>query len=140
MSFYFFGSPRGAEHDIDFYWTQCVSLLEKYDRLSESVVFPKIGVLQTKMVQRNNMKMNFEYFRIQNWMLQTVRAENLHHKSGVICLVFMFSFWVMFFNLSKKVHFLQYCAGLGKKPKSDKAIYIYASESFHFTLSENDID
>ena len=40
-------------------------------------------------------------------------------------------------KLSEKVHFLQFCADLSKKSKSVKAIYIYASESSHYTLSEN---
>ena len=40
-------------------------------------------------------------------------------------------------KLSKKVLSLQFCADLSKKPKSVKAIYIYASESSHYTLSEN---
>ena len=57
----------------------------------------------------------------------------------VICLVSMFPSWVMVFKLSKKVHFLQFCADLSKKPKSIKAIYIYESERSRYTLSENDI-
>ena len=40
-------------------------------------------------------------------------------------------------KLSEKVPFLQFCADLSKKSKSVKAIYIYASESSHYTLSEN---
>ena len=40
-------------------------------------------------------------------------------------------------KLSKKVHFLQFCADLSKKSKSVKAIYIYACESSRYTLSEN---
>ena len=43
----------------------------------------------------------------------------------------------MVLKLLKKVHFLQFCADLIKKPKSAKAIYIYASEKSHYTLSEN---
>ena len=35
------------------------------------------------------MKMNFEYFQIQKWMLQTVRAEKVDEKDGVICIVSM---------------------------------------------------
>ena len=83
------------------------------------------------------MKMNFEYFQIQKWILQTVRSEKLHGKNGVIYLVSMFPSWVMVLKLSKKVYFLQFCADLSKKSKSVKAIYIYASESSHYTLSEN---
>ena len=48
------------------------------------------------------MKMNFDYFQIQKWMLQTVRAEKVDEKNGVICLVSMFPSWVMVFKLSKK--------------------------------------
>ena len=38
------------------------------------------------------MEVNFEYFQIQKWMLQAVRAENGDEKHGVICLVSMFHF------------------------------------------------
>ena len=84
----------------------------------------------------NHMKMNFVYFQIQKWMLQTVRAGKVDEKNGVICLVSMFPSWFMVHQLSKKVHFLQFCADLSKKSKSVKAIYIYASKSSHYTLSE----
>ena len=67
-------------------------------------------------------------------MLQTVRAEKLDKKIRVICLVSMFPTWVMACKLSKKMHFLQFCADLSKKYKSVEAIHIYASEkvSLHF--------
>ena len=83
------------------------------------------------------MKMNFAYFQIQKWILQTVRLEKVDEKNGVICLVSLFPSWVKVLKLSKKVHFLQFCACLSKKPKSFKAIYIYASERSHYILSEN---
>ena len=51
------------------------------------------------------MKMNFEYFKIQKSMLQTVRVEKLDEKQG-----HLFSFHVPFL-----------------KCKSIKAIYMYAS-------------
>ena len=53
-----------------------------------------------------HVKRNLEYFQIQKWMLQTVRAEKVDEKSGVICLVSMFLSWVMVLKLSKKVHFV----------------------------------
>ena len=81
--------------------------------------------------------MNFDYPQIQKWLLQTVRAEKVDEKNGAICLVSMFLSWVLVCKLSKKVYFLQFCADLSKKSKSVKAIYIYASESSHYTLSEN---
>ena len=68
-------------------------------------------------------------------MLQT--EEKLDEKNGVICLISMFSSWLMVCKLSKKVSFLQLCADRSKKSKSVKAIYIYASDSSHYSLSEN---
>ena len=85
----------------------------------------------------HHIKTNFDYFQIQKWMLQIVKEEKVDGKNGVICLVSMFPSWIMVCKLSKKVQFLQFCADLSKKSKSVKAIYIYASESSHYTLSEN---
>ena len=72
-------------------------------------------------------------------MLQTVRAEKVDEKNGVISLVSMLHSWVMVLKLSKKVHFLQFSADLSQKPKSVKAIYIYGSENSCYSLSENDM-
>ena len=49
-------------------------------------------------------------------MLQTVRVEKVDEKNGVICLVFMFSSWVMkeSLNCVKKMYFLKFCADLSK--------------------------
>ena len=92
------------------------------------------------MAQRGDrMKVNFEYFQIQKWILQTVRSEKVTEENRIICLVSMFPSWVMVLKLSKKVHFLQFCADLIKKSKSIKAIYIYASERCRSALSENSI-
>ena len=64
--------------------TSDVSFKEKYDALSESVAFAQNwGILYTKMDQRgDHMKVNCDYFQIQKWMLQTVRAENDDEKIG----------------------------------------------------------
>ena len=83
------------------------------------------------------MKMIFEYFQIQKWMLQKVRVKKIDEKNGVFCLAFMFSSWVMVFESSRKMHFLQFFADLSRKTKSVKAIYIYASERSCYALSEN---
>ena len=66
-------------------------------------------------------------------MSQTFRAEKVDEKNGVICPVSIFP---AFPSFSKKVHLLQIFFDFSKKPKSVKAIYIYASESSHCTLSE----
>ena len=81
----------------------------------------------------DHMKMNFDYFPIQIWMLQTVRAEKVGEQNEVICLVSALSFWVMALKLSKKVDSLLFCA----TKKFFKASYIYVSDSSHYTLSEN---
>ena len=83
------------------------------------------------------MKMNFEYFQIQKWILQTVRSEKVDEKNGVICLVSMFPSWVMVLKLSKKVHFLQFCADLSTESRSIKAIFIYVFGRYRYALSEN---
>ena len=85
------------------------------------------------------MKMNFEYFQTQKWILQTVRSEKVDEKNTVICLVSMFPSWVMVLKLSKKVQVLQFCADLSKKSKSIKATSMYASERSRYALSENGI-
>ena len=83
--------------------------------VSEVVAFSQNwGTLQTRMDQRgDHIKMNFDYFQIRKWMLQTVREQL--EKNGVIFLVSMFSSRVMVCKLYKKLHFLQFYADLSKK-------------------------
>ena len=68
-----------------------------------------------------------------------VRSEKEDEKNGVICLASMFFSWVMVLKLSKKVHFLQFCADLSKKSRSIKAIYIYVSGRSRYAIWENGI-
>ena len=58
--------------------------LEKYGGLSKLVAFVQNwGILQTAMDQRwVQMKMNFDYFQMQQWMLQTDRVEKVDKKMG----------------------------------------------------------
>ena len=74
----FFGSPRGT------IYYQCIYYLEKYDELSESVAFAQNwSIVQTRMDKRGeHIKMNFDYFQIQKWVLQTVRAEKVDETKG----------------------------------------------------------
>ena len=105
---------------------------------SHSFHLQNSGILQTRMDQRGDpMKTNFDIFQIQKWISQTVRAQKVDEKNGVICLVSFFPSWVMVLKLPKIVHFLQICADLSKKSKSIKAIYLYRSEKQHHDLSEN---
>ena len=71
-------------------------------------------------------------------MLQAVRCEKVDEQNGVICLVSMFPSWVWFWLAEKSV-FLQFCTDPSKKSNSITAIYIYASESSYYSLSENDM-
>ena len=45
----------------------------------------------------------------------------------------------MVLKLSKMVSFLQFSADIRKTSKAVIAIYVYASESSHFALLENDV-
>ena len=70
-------------------------------------------------------------------LFQTFRSEKVDEKNGVICLVFMFFSWVIFLKLSKKVHFLQFCADLSTESRSIKEIFIYVFGRSRYALSEN---
>ena len=76
-------------------------------------------------------------FKCKNECYRQFRAEKVD-ENGVICLVAMLPSWVMVLKLSKKLHFVQFCADLSQKPKCAKAIYIYGSEIF-VSLPENDM-
>ena len=96
------------------------------------------GILQTRIDQReDSMKMNFDIFQIQKLSSQTVRAQKVDEKKGVICLVSSFPSWVVVLKLPRIVHFLQICADLSKKFESFKAIYLFPSERPHHALWEN---
>ena len=81
--------------------------------------------------------MNLKYFQIQKWMLQAGRAEKKDEKNGAICVVFRFPSWVRSWNCRKKCIFSILCWPQQKKYKYVKAIYIYASETSRYALSEN---
>ena len=68
------------------------------------------------------MKINLEYFQIQKWMLETIRAGKVDVKNGVIYLVYMFPSWVMVFKLSKKVQ-------LNNHPWKKKIFFVEKNEA-----------
>ena len=101
---------------------------------------PKFRFLETKMDQRGvPMKMNFENFQIQKWISQTVRAQKVDEKNGVICLVYLFPSWVVILTLTEIVSLLQFCTDVSKKSKFVIANCVYASESSRFAFLENGI-
>ena len=59
--------------------------------------------------KEQHMKMNFNYFQIHKWVLQTVRAEKVDEKNGAVCLNSMLPFWVKAFNCSKSPFFAVLC-------------------------------
>ena len=81
--------------------------------------------MQTRMNQSGDpMKMNFDNFQIQKWISETIKAQKVDEKNGVICLVFFFPSWDVILKLPKRKKFLQICAELSKKFKSIKVIYL----------------
>ena len=62
-------------------------------------------------IDRNCWKEN-EFFPILKYKNESYKQSRKRRwKNGVICLASMFSSWVMVLKLSKKVYFLQFCAG-----------------------------
>ena len=53
-------------------------------------------------------------------------------------LISMFPSKVMVLKLSEELQYLHFCAHLSQKPKSVKTIYIYASESSYYSLTDYD--
>ena len=72
-------------------------------------------------------------------MLQTVRAEKVDEKMGsfVRFPCFLSELWSL--NCPNKCIFCNFVLTSARKSKSDKAIYIYGSESSYYNLSENDM-
>ena len=60
------------------------------------------------------MKLNFDYFQKQKWVLQTVRALKVDEKNGVICLVSMFPSLVMVLKMLKIDQILHFYADVSK--------------------------
>ena len=92
----------------------------------------------------DHMKMNFEYFQIQKWILQTVRSEKVDEKNGVICLVSMFLSWVMVLKLSKECISCNFVLNSARnlsllKQFTYMHFTFYMSERSRYTLSENGI-
>ena len=63
--------------------------------------------------------------------------EKVDGENGVICLVYMFPYWVKVVKLSNKVRFFVILCWPQQKSKYFKTIYVHASESSYYTLSEN---
>ena len=110
--------------------------LEKFDELSRSVALGEIEVFcRPEWTKVMNLKLNFKYFQIQKWILQADRKSRWK-KWCHLC-----SFHVPFLSydpeIVKKVHFFNFVLTSAKKSKYVKAIYIYASETSRYALSEN---
>ena len=86
---------------------------------------PKLGYFIDQNGRKGGPNKNRFWLFSNRKMNVTVRAEKVDGKNRVICLVSMFSSWVMVLKLSKKVYFSQFYADISKKPKSVKWIYIY---------------
>ena len=133
MSWYLFLAPLEGQNIIWVFSNLGVStsgcLLEKHDVVQIASFCAKLRYLTDQNGPKTGPHQNKLWLFWNNKILQTVSAEKVDEKIGVICLVSMFPTWVRVCILSKKVHFLQLCADLSKKSKSVEAIYIYASEN-----------
>ena len=56
-------------------------------------------------MQRKNMELNFEGFEMQKWNAPTDRAQRVHEKNELICLVIMFTARLMVIKISKIADF-----------------------------------
>ena len=110
--------------------------------MSESVAFgQKLRYFKDQNLRGNHMKMNFEYFQIQKWILQTVRSEKVDNK--------MWSFFSLQCSLPElwSLNFLKKCIFCNFVLPSARNlsllkhmnICIYASERPREALSENGI-
>ena len=134
----FFDSTRGTKYNGFLVTSGCLCSRKAWCVVGVGSFRPKLRYFTYQNGPKgDHIKINFDYFQMKKWMLQTVRAKKVDEKIWVICLVSMFLFWVMVCKLSRKVHFLKFWADLGKKSTSVEAMYIYASEYSHYTLSEN---
>ena len=81
--------------------------LDKYDELSKLVAF---GQKLRYFTEQNGQKKEAHEneFCNQKSMLETVRGEKVVEKNVVICLVSMFSSWLMVLKLSKKCIFCNF--------------------------------
>ena len=83
--------------------------------------------------------MNFEYFQIQNWMLQTVRVEKVDGKNGAICPLSTFFpllklsekciFWNFVLTLARKLSLLRQFTYMHRKGLNryfQKIVFFYA--------------
>ena len=98
-----------------------------YDKRFESVTCPKIY-----FINQNGPKVG----RHENEYKGNRYIRKGRRRNGIICLVSFLTFVVL--KLPKKVYFLHFSINVSKKAKFVKAIYVYASESSHYTVAEND--
>ena len=75
------------------------------------------------------MKLNFEDLEMQKWNMPTNRAQKLHGKNGVICLVIMFTPRVMVIKVSKMAPFLYFLLMPAKNQSQfGQNIYVYLKD------------
>ena len=85
----------------------------------------------------DHMKTNSDHFQIQKWMLQTLDLKKKKKKRSFVWFSYLlFELWSL--NYPKKCICCNFVLTSARN-KSVRAIYTYASESSHYTLSENDM-
>ena len=109
-------------------------VLNSIEKMKAGFLFPYCVCFLNQRIQNSDLSTY-----ICKWVSSTVRVRKLKEKNGVSCLVFISPSWVVVLKMSKIVPFLQFFANVSKTSKAVVAIYVYASESFHFALLENGV-
>ena len=77
---------------------------------------------------------------MQKWNIPTDRAQRVDGKNGAVCLVIMFTPWVMVIKMSKVAHFFVFSADARKNSVTVLTKYLRASERSYLAPQENAMD
>ena len=86
------------------------------------------------------MELNFEVLEMQKLNIPKERAQRVNEKSGVICLVIMFTPRITVIKMSKAAHFFVSSADDSKKSVKVWGKYLSASERSYLPLLDNAMD
>ena len=97
----------------------------------------KWGILQTRMDRNNEFENEFKVFLNSEMNFTSRQSRKSRWKKWCHLCSFHVPFLSYDPEIVKKVHFFNFVLTSAKKSKYVKAIYIYASETSRYALSEN---
>ena len=84
--------------------------LHNFKSISKTLSWGGKGTKMVVSMETSPCKSEFEPFQIRKWMLLTFRGWITNYENGVICLVFLFSSWILFLLCWKSSYFMNvYC-------------------------------